>query len=239
MARPSRGQVPTASEEPAGATWLRAEPGSLGPPPPEQKAPPLLPPPSCPQKAQPEGLQEDRDPGSPERRCGVLGGPAPAPSPPFPPTWPLPTLVHPSPCPSPSPVSCSPVRPPLQGRCLAVLGLRRSRHCLMCGPNATPSSATSSGCALAPVAVCPGRRSYRKGQVSAWAPASPPVWGGCQAGATSSRAPGTGLSWKGATTCQTPGYRSALRPSKPAAPWDRGGSKTSMPSRVPPPEIPT
>lgn len=44
---------------------------------------------------------------------------------------------------------------------------------------------------------------------------------------------------EGATTCQTPGYRSALRPSKPAAPWDRGGSKTSMPSRLPPPEIPT
>lgn len=49
--------------------------------------------------------------------------------------------------------------------------------------------------------------------------------------------PGTGLSWKGATTCQTHGYSSTPLPSKPAAHWDHGGSKTSVPSRVPPPEI--
>lgn len=122
--------------------------------------------PSCPQEAQPKGLQVGGGPGSLGKGMwspGCLSPARPHPSSHLSPTYPGPS----QPLPSPSPVSCgvcsSPARPLLPVACPAVLGLGRAWHCLSGCLDPTPSSATPSGCALASAAAYPGRRSYRKG----------------------------------------------------------------------------
>lgn len=177
MAHPPWGGIPTASEEHTGTTLLHPRTAEPTPARAEGTVPSAAA--QIPTESSAGRFPRGRGswkPGEGGKESWILR-PCPVSTvsshlPPYPPQ-PIPT-----PGPLPSLVSfgvgCRPAAAPLLGCCPGTRGPRWSWHCLTGCSDPTPSNATPSGYAESPAASCPGGRSYRKGQVSPRAPASPP-----------------------------------------------------------------